>query len=302
MPLQFAVLASGSRGNSTLIQAGGPGLLIDVGLPHRKLARRLASVGCAWESVGCALLTHTHGDHLDNSSLLAMSERGIALCCHEEHMLALRQFPGYITLERAGLVRTYDERPFLAPNGLRVEPIPLSHDGGATFGFRIEGKTERRGGWLGLGFMADTGRWSEAMVEALAGAALLAIEFNHDVELQRGSGRAPFLIERILGDEGHLSNEQGASLLQAVLERSKPGPLRHVVLLHMSEQCNRPDLALEAAHAAVRASGRRAEVMVGQQHTASPDLRLPQARIASQPQLDVATPSAAPEPVASAAS
>jgi phosphoribosyl 1,2-cyclic phosphodiesterase len=302
MPLQFAVLASGSRGNSTLIQAGGPGLLIDVGLPHRKLAGRLASVGCAWEGVGCALLTHTHGDHLENTSLLAMSARGIAFFCHEEHMPALRQFPGYIALERAGLVHTYDDRPFLAPNGLRVEPIPLSHDGGATFGFRVEGKTERRGGWLGLGFMADTGRWSEAMVEALAGAALVAIEFNHDVELQRGSGRAPFLIERILGDEGHLSNEQGAGLLQAVLERSERGAVRHVVLLHLSEQCNRPELALEAAQGAVRASGRRAEVLVGQQHTASPDLRLPQIRTGAQPQLFPVSPKSSPEPVPSAAS
>ena len=69
-----------------------------------------------------------------------------------------------------------------------------------------------------------------------------------------------FLIERNLSDDGHLSNEQGAELIQAVLDHSRDHAPRHVVLLHLSEQCNQPDLALRVAAAAIRAAGRSVKV------------------------------------------
>src|SRR4051812_17714491 len=119
MPVQFAVLASGSRGNAALIQAGGAGLLIDAGLSARGLARRLEGVGSGWGRVGAVLLTHTHGDHVDDSALLAMARGGTALICHEGHRPALAHRPGFEALAGAGLVRTYDERPFLSPTGQR---------------------------------------------------------------------------------------------------------------------------------------------------------------------------------------
>jgi phosphoribosyl 1,2-cyclic phosphodiesterase len=231
-----------------------------------------------------------------------MADRGIPLFCHEEHMQALSRFPGFLALERAGFLRIYDHQPFLATSGLRVEAIPLSHDGGATFGFRIEGKTVRRGGWLGVGFLADTGRWSETMVEALAGSTVLAVEFNHDVVLQRTSGRSPFLIERVLSDEGHLSNEQAAELVHAVLRRSKRSDVRHIVLLHLSEECNRPELALRAAHKAVRSAGGRAQVVVARQHDASALLQLPQIRSIPAPHISIAPAPRASLPLSPAAS
>jgi hypothetical protein len=78
---------------------------------------------------------------------------------------------------------------------------------------------------------------------------LLAVEFNHDEEMERSSGRSPHLIARVLGDEGHLSNHQAAGLLRAVLARTPNGRLRHVVQLHLSRECNRPALARAAAQA-----------------------------------------------------
>jgi phosphoribosyl 1,2-cyclic phosphodiesterase len=277
-PIQFAVLASGSRGNAALIHAGGAGLLVDAGLAPRKIAKRLASVGSSWDRIACVLLTHTHGDHVNNASLHWMTRQKIALICHEGHRASLARFPGFGALESAGLIRSYEESPFLSPTGLRVEPVRLRHDGGPTYGFRLEGKAERRGPWVSLGYVADTGSWSVEMAEALADVDLLAIEFNHDVVLQRNSGRAPALIARVLGDRGHLSNGQAADFVTAVLERSSTGSLRHIVLLHLSQQCNRPELALRAAEGAVRSAGRRATVLAAQQSTAHPDVRVPPKR------------------------
>jgi len=275
MPIQFAVLASGSRGNAALIQAGGAGLLIDAGLPPRTIAKRLASVDSAWERIASVLLTHTHGDHVNNSVLHWMTRQKVALVCHEGHRSALTRFSGFQALEKSRLVRSYQESPFLSLTGLRVDPVRLHHDGGPTYGFRIDGKTERRGRWVSVGYVADTGTWTTDMVEALADVDLLGVEFNHDVMLQRNSGRAPALIARVLGDRGHLSNGQAAEFVVAVLERSKPGTVRHLVLLHLSQECNRPELAETAAQSAVRLSGRRAAVHAALQNSAFPDVRVP---------------------------
>jgi hypothetical protein len=201
-----------------------------------------------------------------------MARRRVPLYCHEGHRGELGPLAGFRALAAAGLVRGYDADPFLTPNGLRVEPVPLRHDSGPTFGFRLEGKAGRSARPVALGYLTDSGTWSAAMVEALADVDLLGVEFNHDVEMQYRSGRPPELIARVLGDHGHLSNAQGADFVAAVLARSSPGTLRHLVLLHLSQQCNRPRLALGVARAVVRAAGRRVAVHAALQATAHPNL------------------------------
>src|SRR5260370_20888895 len=95
---------------------------------------------------------------------------------------------------------------------------------------------------------------------------MLAVEFSQDVGMECASGRTPSLIARVLGDEGHLSNEQAAELLRAVLRRSTPGRLRHVVQLHLSRDCNHPSLAAGAARAVLSELAHAGEV-----HTATQD-------------------------------
>ena len=279
MPVQFTMLASGSRGNSALIRAGQAALLIDLGLGGRDLGSRLSAVGSAWDQVACALLTHTHGDHVRDASLFALARRKATLWCHEGHRNALARRRGWQELERLGLVRHYDDRPFLTAQGHRVEPIRLSHDGGPTYGFRVEARAASREPCQSVGYVADTGHWTPAMAEALTDVGALGIEFNHDVELQRHSGRPWHLIARNLGDRGHLSNDQGAALVADVLARSRPRAVQHVVLLHLSEQCNRPGLAVAAARAALRASGVRVAVHAAQQAIPSPHVELAPRRL-----------------------
>jgi phosphoribosyl 1,2-cyclic phosphodiesterase len=137
------------------------------------------------------------------------------------------------------------------------------------------GRDPRR---VALGYLADTGSWSEGMAEALTDVDLLAVEFNHDVEMQRRSQRSPHLIARNLGDWGHLSNEQGADFLRAVHTRSAPGALRHVVLLHLSEQCNMPGLAVQTAREAIRGTGRRVIIHAARQAPAHPNLQVEPSR------------------------
>jgi hypothetical protein len=196
----------------------------------------------------------------------------VVLHCHEAHRAVLAADPGFGKLEEARLIRLYDDAPFLTSTGLRLEPIELRHDGGPTFGFRIEASTGRRQRPVCIGYLADTGTWSESMVECLTDVDVLGVEFNHDVALQKSSPRPAFLIQRNLSDLGHLSNRQGAELIQAVLARSRDGALRHVVLLHLSEQCNQPNLAIQAADNAIVAAGRLVQVHAARQSPPFPNV------------------------------
>ena len=255
---QFAVLASGSRGNSTLVRGAGPGLLIDAGIGPRALGDRLESVGTSWSDVAAVVLTHTHGDHIDSGTFVASwPGAAIAFHCHEGHRAGLAADPGLPADGggRPGLLLRRSS--FLTSTGFRLEPITLQHDGGPTFGFRIEASAGRRGRPVSIGYLADTGSWSERMADVLADVDVLGVEFNHDVAMQKTSGRPWILIRRNLGDRGHLSNQQGAELVEAMLKRSRRGAMKHLVLLHLSQQCNQPGLAIEAARSAVRAAGRR---------------------------------------------
>jgi phosphoribosyl 1,2-cyclic phosphodiesterase len=249
MAVRWTVLASGSGGNSSLLECQGAALLLDVGIGPRSIATRLKSLNQGWEQIRGVLLTHTHSDHWHEKSLARMRELRIPLFCDREHRRELQlRCSGFQDLQFDGLVRTYEAGKEFSPiEGVRCRPLPVSHDGGPTFGFRLEGDGNLFDQKWGIGYAADLGSWDALLAKGLADVDVLALEFNHDVDLQRASGRAPWLIERVLGDQGHLSNIQGAQLLRECLRHSTPGRVRHVIQLHLSRQCNRPALAVASA-------------------------------------------------------
>jgi phosphoribosyl 1,2-cyclic phosphodiesterase len=266
--LQFTVLASGSGGNAAVIQSQSLGVLLDCGLGPRQLAQRLAAAGLSWSHVNAALLTHTHSDHWNDRTLGHLLRRRVMLYCHAKHHADLMSLgSSFAALRDAELVRDFhaDEELTLAPD-LKCRPFALRHDGTATFGFRFTGAADLFGQCSALAYAADLGSWTDALVAHLLDVDLLALEFNHDVHLERMSGRGPRLIARVLGDDGHLSNHQAADLVRAILSRSTPGRLRHLVQLHLSRDCNRPQLAADVAREAFHDHAATATV-----HTAEQD-------------------------------
>lgn len=271
MALGLTILASGSSGNSTLLEADGFDVLIDVGLGPRQLAGRLATVGVSWPRIRGVLLTHTHGDHWNNRVFAHLLRQRIPIWCHPEHLDALRQHCTCLAaLRQAKLVRTYESGvEFSLTSLVRCRPLPVRHDSGATFGFRFDGQASLFGGGWSVGYLSDLGVWDFDLAEALADVDLLALEFNHDVAMQWSSGRSQLLIDRVLGDEGHLSNEQAAEFMGEIMRRSTPGRLRQLVQLHLSRQCNRPELARQAAQAALGELRADVEIYTARQEIAS---------------------------------
>jgi phosphoribosyl 1,2-cyclic phosphodiesterase len=272
MSLHFTVLASGSSGNASLLEAHGFGVLIDAGLGPRQLAMRLAAVGRSWHRIHAVVLTHTHGDHWRERTFAFLCRHGIPLLCHPEHVNALvAESAAFCDLREMGLVRFYQpgETLILTPE-LRCRPFEVAHDGGVTCGFRFDGPVDFFGERPSLGYVADLGHWRPALVDHLVNVDLLAVEFNHDVHMERRSSRPRSLVARVLGDWGHLSNEQAAALVGEVIRRSEPGRLRHVVQLHLSRDCNRPWLARAAVQRLLTAYA--VELHTAQQYR--PGLRL----------------------------
>jgi phosphoribosyl 1,2-cyclic phosphodiesterase len=249
MTATWTVLASGSRGNSSLLNVGESGLLIDLGMGPRQFDNRLQSAGFHWDRVRAVVLTHTHSDHWNESSLARLVDLRIPLFCHSGHareiQLASRRFQN---VQLAGLVKHYASgRPFRPVPGVRCQAFPVEHDGGPTFGFRIEEDAGSTAPSWAVGYATDLGSWDYAVASALANVDILALEFNHDVQLQVASGRARWLINRVLSDRGHLSNEQAARLVVESVRLSSSARIKHLIQLHLSGECNRPCLAAEAA-------------------------------------------------------
>ncbi len=266
--VELAVLASGSSGNACLLQVDGFGLLIDAGLGPRKLVGQLRKVGAGWPAVQAMILTHTHADHWNDRTLGRLSKLGIPFYCHREHQRRLsRMGSGLAQLRSARLLRFYSEgEPFEFQGGLGCRAVPVRHDSGAAFGFRFERPRTLFGSAWAMGYASDLGTWDEAVAEAFANVDLFAVEFNHDEEMQRQSRRPWQLIERVLSDEGHLSNNQAAALTAEIVNRSAPNRLQTVVQLHLSRDCNRPQLARRSAESVFEELAHPCEIHTADQH------------------------------------
>jgi phosphoribosyl 1,2-cyclic phosphodiesterase len=238
-----AVLASGSSANAALVHTGRHGLLIDCGLDPRSLGYRLKAVGATWADISAVVLTHTHGDHWKRQTLTTLLRYQIPVYAHPAHHEYLDGTSvEHPMLAKRGLVREFAAGAAFDPvPGLTATPVPVPHDCEPTFAFRLDAA-----GWA-VGYASDVGRPTPELTAAFAGADVLCVEFNHDVRMQQASRRPANLIARVLGPNGHLSNEQGAAVCRAVRQASPPGRVQAVVQLHLSRECNRADLARAAA-------------------------------------------------------
>lgn len=276
MSMRFSVLASGSGGNATLLKLNEFGLLIDLGLGPRQLASRLASIGASWREIQAVLLTHTHTDHWKDRSLQLLLQHKIPLYCHPAHHRYLEiQSANFRLLKRAKLVRDYEGcEEFEIGDQIRSRPVEVKHDSVPTFGFRLEGKSGLFGESWSVGYLADLGCWSREQIECAVDVDVLALEFNHDEHLERKSNRPIQLIDRVLGDHGHLSNAQAADFLEEVIAKSKLSGPSHLVQLHLSRECNRPALAQAAARKVMAIADCSMELHTASQDRAGPILKI----------------------------
>ncbi len=236
-PPALRVLASGSGGNCSILEAGPPGkrrlCLIDAGISPRRTRNLLLECGRSIEQVEEVVLTHLDHDHFHAGWLNSLPPR-MTFRMHKRHVPRA---------ETSGINPRRIEAFDCAPTGnfhlqgldAVFSPLLMSHDELGVAVFRIEFPA------LGcsLGFATDLGRVPQKLVEHLAGVDVLAIESNYCPELQESSDRPEYLKRRIMDGSGHLSNQQCRDAVDQIAPRA------HVVLLHLSKHCNRPELVAE---------------------------------------------------------
>ena len=245
-------LASGSLGNALLVATGRTRLLVDLGISARRLRAALRTVGVRPEEIEAVLITHTHRDHFSASAARFCLSHRIPVYSTRDNLAHLAYgLGGFADLLGAGLARPMDGRP-LAVGDLAIETFDVPHDSdGQCLGFRMTVGSPRRGRAVALA--TDLGHVPSDTLASFVDASVVVMESNHDPDLLRSSGRPQDLIRRIAGPRGHLSNDTAAEALAEIVGRSHPGRVKHVVLAHLSRDCNRPRLALAAqAHLARR--------------------------------------------------
>ncbi len=230
--LRVKCLASGSSANALLVESPSATLLIDAGLSARQLAALLRQ-HCVFQShLTAILITHEHSDHVVGADVLAR-QTGAALIAT----------PGTLGAMRLGT--KVNRQPLLPGSVCTVGPFevyafPVPHDASEPVGYHIA-----YGDWR-VGIATDLGHCSAHVREALQDTHLTIIEANHDRgRLAANREYSAILKKRIAGDNGHLANEQTAALLQ---ELADAGHDRWVWLAHLSQENNRPSIALAAVH------------------------------------------------------
>jgi phosphoribosyl 1,2-cyclic phosphodiesterase len=233
--LALRVFASGSQGNCTLLRAGSAHVLIDLGLSPRRTAALLAAESLTFDDLEAVLLTHLDHDHA-HAGWCAQIGTDAPLPRHVEVFvprtsLGRAQRMGF----NAGRALPF-RSPFRTRSGLRVDPLMNFHDALGSAAFRLTLET------TSIGFATDLGRVTDELVAHLRHVDVLAIESNYCPALQAASPRPTFLKRRITGGRGHLSNAECREATSLIAPRT------HTLLLHLSRQCNTPELAA-APHA-----------------------------------------------------
>ncbi len=257
--VELVVLASGSRGNCTLVRAGRTAVLIDAGLSAKQIVERLAAVGQDPRGLAAILLTHEHIDHTRGVAVLARRFAVPVLAnaaTYEAAEVQLRDVPAaefFVTGTRFDV------------GTLAVTPFAVPHDAAEPVGFLLESEGAR------IGYATDLGHVTRLVAARLSGCQALVFEANHDLEMLM-SGPYPWATkQRVASRTGHLSNEHAAEFLpEAVSEETV-----HLVLAHLSETNNDPALARATVETALAAAGRsRTSVTTARQDRPAAAVRL----------------------------
>ena len=227
--MRFSILASGSTGNSIIVETDQTTILIDAGLSGKQIENQLKQVDIDPKSIDAILVTHEHADHIKGVGVLARRYH-LPVYTHEKTWLELDWLVGEIPDEQRHF---FDEGEIKSFDDLTVESFAISHDAAFPMGFCFyEGDKK-------LTIATDLGYVSQKIKDTILGSAAYIFESNHDVEMLR-MGHYPWNIKRrILSDVGHLSNEDAGGALADILE----GQGEKIYLSHLSKDNNMTELA-----------------------------------------------------------
>jgi phosphoribosyl 1,2-cyclic phosphodiesterase len=246
MGVSVSVLASGSRGNSAIVRSSSTSILVDAGISCRETFKRLKFTGDDPHQISAIVITHEHSDHV--SGLLVLARKlNIPIfmtgATHAAWAKAMRDDEG--RRPQLAKLELFCSGQGFQVGDISVMPFTIPHDAADPVGFtfRAEG--------VKLGFATDLGYIPASVRDNLRCCDVLLIESNHDVEMLRGGSYPWSVKQRVMSRVGHLSNHT----LAEFFANDYDGSATYVVLAHLSEQNNHPEIARREAERALSLRG-----------------------------------------------
>ena len=225
--MKFAVLSSGSKGNSTLIQTKNTKILIDLGVTKSYTEEKLKELNVDPNEIKAVLITHTHTDHIDGLKVFLKKYKPVLYV----NKIIFSLLNEYITDFDYVL---YENSTFMIDD-IKVNVIKTSHDVKGSVGFILSSDDKS------LVYITDTGYINNKYFDLLRNHNLYILESNHDVKMLMEGKYPYYLKQRRLGDKGHLSNEDCAYYLSQFVGKKT----KNIVLAHLSDDNNTYEKALE---------------------------------------------------------
>jgi len=224
------VLASGSKGNSTLIKTDKLNILIDAGMNLKYLKEKLLEVNTKLEDINYIFLTHTHKDHIGALSTLIKKYKPI-ICIGKKMFMDLEYLENYDSI-----IILLDE---IQLEDIHIDVINTSHDASESKGYIFTSHDSS------LVYITDTGYINNKYFKKLYNKNMYIMESNHDVEMLMHGKYPKWLKQRVLSDKGHLSNQASSFYLSKLIGNNT----KQVVLAHLSHENNTEEIALETLKA-----------------------------------------------------
>lgn len=227
--MKVKTIASGSKGNCTIVLCDETNIIIDMGISYLTLKKSLEENSLSFDNFSGILVTHCHKDHTKGLASL-INKTKLPVYIPEGMYESLKEFVPY-----AKCIFIDDEFEI---NDVKIELIHTSHDAPSSVGFIIEHNNKS------LVYVTDTGYINRKYLARMVGKDAYIIESNHDEVMLMDGPYPRFLKERVISDKGHLSNRTTAKYLKKIIGNNT----KNIVLAHLSENNNTEELALQAMH------------------------------------------------------
>lgn len=246
--MNFQTLASGSKGNCSIVICNNIKLLIDIGISFPTLKARLEKINTKVDDITGILISHSHNDHIKGLQSI-IKKTNIKILIPEKMYDELRNI---VPKNRVIFIKDKNKL-----TNVNIELIHTSHDVPCSVGFMITCNNKT------LVHITDTGYINKKILPKITDKNIYLIESNHDEEMLMNGPYPPFLKQRVLGDEGHLSNRQTCEYLKQIIGDNT----KYVFLAHISEKNNTHELALRSAESIV--TNKNIEIVVATQEEES---------------------------------
>lgn len=237
--MRFVSIASGSSGNCIYAGTENTHVLVDAGISAKRIEKGLFEVGLKPKELAGIFITHEHSDHVKGLGVLGKKFE-IPIYATEgtikeiQKMKGMEQYPGE-------LYRAVKPDVDVLVGDLTVKPFHIDHDAADPVAYRIQGENKS------LAVATDLGHFNQYTIDHLLDLDAVLLEANHDLRMLETGPYPWYLKRRIMGDFGHLSNENAGRLINCILNDR----LKHILLGHLSKENNLPELAFETVRVAV---------------------------------------------------